>query len=216
MRVIDRFRMARGATARQAEGREADPLAVSESRAHTLVLWLLTAWTVLCALVMLVAQGDFSSMLAAGMPHDPAAQRLFGVQLLVLAPVYGYAAARPRNRGFHVWLPLAAQALTALAILYDIIAGNRGFGPAWPALTVALLFTLLLAAFQLAGEPAFQPHRELTALHRFEGDAGANEDSRTQRLHRASDPTDAEPPVNDRLPVEARESSKNDDPVLGA
>jgi hypothetical protein len=122
--------------------------------ARRAVEWLVAVWTAIGALSLILFQGSFSELVAAGM-RDGAGQRLLGAQLAALAPVYGYCAYR-RGRGSLAWLPIAGQSATAAVILFDVLAGHRHITTAAPALVVALGFAVLLVAFELAGDPFYR------------------------------------------------------------
>jgi hypothetical protein len=174
----------------------------SAPRERTLVLWLLCGWTVLQALGVLLLSGAVARVLAGGMA-DPDGRPLFAVQLLVAAAVYGWLAARPAlHRTPAGWLPLAAQALTALVLLLTMTAGGRSFGSSGLVFFVSLGFTLLLAGFRLAGEPYMPPPQAARPP------AGSETmDAATERLV---------PPAGGPEPARPRPHDRRDDDILGA
>lgn len=175
-------------------------------RPRTILYWALAVWTGFNALALLFSGGSVAKALAGGL-GDPAGRHLLGVQLLLLAIVYGATA---RRAGWLEWLPLLAEWLIVVVLAYDWLAGHRTFGATALALLVAVAFALLLAGFQLAGESTI--HTEYagqTAAH-----GGRANDAHTERLVRQSDQPEAVAPPE---PLKApRESNDADDRVLGA
>jgi hypothetical protein len=171
-------------------------------RERSLVLWLLCGWTALQALGLLLLSGAAARALAGGM-RDPDGRPLLAVQLLVAAAVYGWLAARPAlYRTWAGWLPLAAQALTALVLLLSMTAGDRSFGAGGFVFFVSLGFSLLLAGFRLAGEPYM-------ASPQASRPPGGSEtvDAATERLV---------PPAGGPEPARPRPRDRRDDDILGA
>jgi len=111
-----------------------------------LVLVLLALWTLLSGLALTFFQDASEATIGGGLEggQGQAAQRLLGVHLLVLAPVYGALAWEPKRFRLLLWIPYAAQGGVVLATLYDIGSGDRSFRDGALPLIVALIFFVLL------------------------------------------------------------------------
>jgi hypothetical protein len=116
---------------------------VSAAGAFRVLLVLLAVWTAFSGLSLAVFQGVNAATLAGGL-DDEAAQRLLGVHLLALVPVYLVLAWRPQQHRFLLWLPYAVQAGVVVATAYDVIAGNRDLQDGALPLIVAGIFLALL------------------------------------------------------------------------
>lgn len=184
-------------------------------RPHTILYWALAVWTGFSALALLFSTGSVARALAGGL-GDPAARHLLGVQLLLLAIVYGAIA---RRTGWLEWLPLLAEWLIAVMLTYDWLAGHRTFGATALALLVAIAFALLLAGFRLAGESTIHTQYAGPTTPNRRGDSAG--DTRTERLtHHPGEPV-ATLPVEpgQTAPVARAARQKPDEPddrVLGA
>lgn len=133
---------------------EEQPGAVISARsALRLVLVLLAIWTLLSGLTLTFFQEASDATIGGGLEGDQgaAAQRLLGVHLLVLAPVYGLIAWEPQRFRLLMWLPFAAQGGVVAATLFDIITGERDFVDGALPLFVASIFFALLMYVWLAG-----------------------------------------------------------------
>jgi len=111
-----------------------------------LVLLLLTLWTLLSGLALTFFQGAAAATIGGGLEggQGDAAQRLLGVHLLVLAPIYGLIAWQPERYRLIAWVPYAAQGGVVFAALFDIVTGARDIQGAALPLFVALTFFVLL------------------------------------------------------------------------
>ncbi len=117
---------------------------VSTQLLWRVVIILIAVWDSVAGLVLLAFRGASTGALGAGL-EDHAAQRLLGVHLLVLVPVYLHLAWRPeRYRGL-LWLPFAAQAGVVLVIGYNMVLGQTEVGDGALAFAVSLIFSALLA-----------------------------------------------------------------------
>ena len=119
---------------------------LSAESALRLVLVLLALWTVLSGLALTFFQDASEATIGGGLDggEGQAAQRLLGVHLLVLAPIYGMLAWEPRRFRLLLWLPHAAQGGVVAATLYDIMSGDRDFRDGALPLIVAIIFFVLL------------------------------------------------------------------------
>ncbi|HZQ38743.1 MAG TPA: hypothetical protein VFD32_22655 [Dehalococcoidia bacterium] len=177
-------------------------------RPRTILYWALAVWTGLNALALLFSGGSVAKALAGGL-GDQAGRHLLGVQLLLLAIVYGTIA---RRSGWLEWLPLLAEWLIAIVLAYDWLAGRRSFSATALALIVAIAFALLLAGFRLAGESTIHTQYSGPATANGLDAAGG---ARTERLSRHS----GEPgPVPAAEPAKTAQDGQDasDDRVLGA
>jgi len=137
---------------------EPQPGAVlSAESALRLVLVLLALWTFLSGLALTFFQDASEATIGGGLNEGQgqAAQRLLGVHLLVLAPIYGALAWEPKRFRLLLWIPYAAQGGVVFATLYDVISGDREFRDGALPLIVAMIFFVLLLYVTFARrEPA--------------------------------------------------------------
>jgi hypothetical protein len=122
---------------------------VNAESALRLVLLLLTMWTLLSGLALTFFQGASGATIGGGLEggQGEAAQRLLGVHLLVLAPVYGLIAWQPERYRLIGWLPYVTQGGVVLVTLFDIVTGKRDIQGAALPFFVALIFLVLLVYF---------------------------------------------------------------------
>ncbi len=124
---------------------------INTATAQRLVLVLLALWTILSGLALTFFQDASDATIGGGLRggEGHAAQRLLGVHLLVLAPVYGLIAWDPKRFRLLLWVPYAAQGGVIATTLYDIMRGYRHFADAALPLFVAIVFfgLLLYATF---------------------------------------------------------------------
>ena len=121
---------------------------VSVATARRLVLYLLGFWTAVWGLSLIFASG--AGALGAGI-DDTAAQRLLGVHVLILAPLYGLLAYNPTKYRVFFWVPYVSQAGITLVTLFDFLAGNRKSGEGVVPLVVAVIFLALMVFLWQAG-----------------------------------------------------------------
>jgi hypothetical protein len=128
---------------------------INAESAQRLVLVLLALWTLLSGLALVFFQDASEATIGGGLEggQGSAAQRLLGVHLLVLAPIYGLIAWEPRRFRLLLWAPYAAQGGVVLATLYDIVTGDRDFVDGALPLFVASVFFVLLLYVTFAGRP---------------------------------------------------------------
>lgn len=119
---------------------------LSAEGALRLVLILLALWTFLSGLTLTFFQDASEATIGGGLQggQGQAAQRLLGVHLLVLSPIYGMLAWEPKRFRLLLWLPYAAQGGVVAATLYDIMSGDREFRDGALPLIVAIIFFVLL------------------------------------------------------------------------
>jgi hypothetical protein len=132
-------------TATPAPQQPADEV-LSARSALRLLLALLALWTVFSALALIFFQDAGAATIGGGLEggEGEAAQRLLGVHLFVLAPIYGLLAWDPQRFRLLLWVPYVAQGGVVLATLFDIITGERDVQDGLLPLIVASVFFVLL------------------------------------------------------------------------
>jgi hypothetical protein len=123
------------------EATSAGGAVVSVVAARRLVLVLLAFWTAIWGLSLLLS-ADAGSLTAGIEQH--AAQRLLGVHILILAPVYALLGWNPTKYRVFLWVPYASQAGIALVTLFNLKHAVLPF-------VVAVIFLALLAFLWQAG-----------------------------------------------------------------
>ena len=132
---------------------------VATINAQTLLrvlLILLTIWTAFSGLALVFFQSAADATIGGGLDggEGKAAQRLLGVHLLVLAPIYGLLVWRPVQYHALRWVPYAAQGGVVVVTAFDILALDRGFLNGALPLFVATTFLVLLLYVWYAGVTA--------------------------------------------------------------
>jgi hypothetical protein len=123
----------------------AEGAVVSVGAARRLILLLLAFWTAVWGFSLLFAANAGS--LSAGI-EEHAAQRLLGVHVLILAPVYALLGWNPTKYRVFLWVPYASQAGIAVVTLFN-------FKDAVIPFVVAVIFlALLLFLWQAGRKPA--------------------------------------------------------------
>ena len=132
---------------------EEPPLVISSRNVLRLVLVLLAVWTMLSALALTFFQDASAATIGGGLKggEGEAAQRLLGVQLLVIAPIYGLLAWDPQRFRLLMWVPYVAQTGVVIATVFDIATGDRSFQTAALPLFVSVVFLALLLFATFAG-----------------------------------------------------------------
>jgi hypothetical protein len=123
---------------------------VSVVTARRLVLFLLAFWTAIWGLSLLFAAKAGS--LNAGIDQH-AAQRLLGIHILILAPLYALLGWNPTKYRVFLWVPYATQAGITVVTLFDLKHAVLPF-------VVAVIFLALLLFLWQAGRrptPAIKP-----------------------------------------------------------
>ena len=144
-------------TRSEARGPTAKGVINAES-AQRMVLVLLALWTLISALALTFFQSASAATIGGGLHggQGAAAQRLLGVHLLVLAPLYGLLAWEPRRFRLLLWVPYAAQTGVVAATIFDIATRDRSFADAALPLIVAIVFLALLLYVTFAGRNAIE------------------------------------------------------------
>jgi hypothetical protein len=114
---------------------------VSVGAARRLVLLLLAFWTAVWGSSLILAANAAS--LSAGI-EEHAAQRLLGVHVLILAPVYALLGWNPSKYRVFLWVPYASQAGITVVTLFN-------FKDAVLPFVVAVIFLALLVFLWQAG-----------------------------------------------------------------
>jgi hypothetical protein len=133
---------------------EEPPEAVISARsALRLLLVLLTVWTFFSGLALVLFQSGAAATIGGGLGggEGAAAQRLIGIHLLLLAPIYGLLAWEPERYRLLLWVPYAAQSGVVVVTVFDILADNRDFGEGILPLIIAATFLVLLVGVWRAG-----------------------------------------------------------------
>ncbi len=133
-----------------------DPVQEGMISARTMlriILVLLTLWTAFSGLALVFFQGAADATIGGGLDggEGKAAQRLLGVHLLVLAPIYGLLVWRPIEYHALRWVPYAAQGGVVIVTAFDILALDRDFLDGALPLFVAATFLVLLVYVWWAG-----------------------------------------------------------------
>jgi hypothetical protein len=116
---------------------------ISTRQLMRIVVLLIAVWSITAGVVLLAFPNAGSGALGGGIA-DRAGQRLIGVHLLLLAPVYLVIAARlDRYQGL-LWLPIAGQVALALTVAYNIISGDTSFSDGALSSVISLIFAGLL------------------------------------------------------------------------
>jgi hypothetical protein len=125
---------------------EASDSVVSANSALRLLLGLLSLWTFLSGLALVIFQDASEATIGGGLSggEGTAAQRLLGVHMLVLAPLYALLAWEPARFRLLLWVPYAALGGTLLVTLFDIITGDREIEDGLLPFVVNLVFFVLL------------------------------------------------------------------------
>jgi len=129
---------------------------INAQNALRLVLLLLTMWTLLSGLALTFFQGAAAATIGGGLEggQGEAAQRLLGVHLLVLAPIYGLIAWQPERYRLIAWVPYIAQGGVVLVTFFDIVTGARDIqGAALPFFVSLFFFVLLVYVWRTARIP---------------------------------------------------------------
>jgi hypothetical protein len=128
-------------TAKVATPARPEGAVVSVGAARRLVLLLLAFWTAVWGFSLLLAANAGS--LSAGIQEHPA-QRLLGIHVLILAPVYALIGWNPSKYRIFLWVPYASQAGIAAVTLFN-------FKDAVIPFVVAVIFLALLLFLLQAG-----------------------------------------------------------------
>ncbi|MCH8064937.1 MAG: hypothetical protein IIC90_03830 [Chloroflexi bacterium] len=127
-----------------------------------LLLVLLTIWTAFSGLALVFFQSAADATIGGGLDggDGEAAQRLLGIHLLVLAPIYGLLVWRPAQYSALRWVPYAAQVGVVVVTAFDIITLDRDFLDGALPLIVATTFLVLFLYVWYAGRTPLPPDEE--------------------------------------------------------
>ncbi len=142
---------------------------ISAQSALRLVIGLLAMWTLLSGLTLTFFQDASAATIGGGLEggQGEAAQRLLGVHLLVLAPIYVLLAWDPRRFRLLLWVPYAAQGGVVAATAFDLLTTSRDLRDGALPLIVATIFLVLLVYVWRAGKlPAEEEEEEELAAPR--------------------------------------------------
>jgi hypothetical protein len=128
---------------------------INAQSALRLLLVLLAIWTFFSGLALTFFQDAAAATIGGGLGggEGSAAQRLLGVQLLVLGPMYGMLAWEPQRFRPLLWAPYAAQGGMVAVTLFDIATGDRDFSDGVLPLIVATFFFVMLVYVTFASRP---------------------------------------------------------------
>ncbi len=144
---------------------------ISAESALRLVIGLLAMWTLLSGLALTFFQDASAATIGGGLEggQGEAAQRLLGVHLLVLAPIYVLLAWDPRRFRLLLWVPYAAQGGVVAATAFDLLTTSRKLQDGALPLIVATIFLVLLIyvwrAGKLPGQDAKEEEEEAVVPH---------------------------------------------------
>jgi hypothetical protein len=128
----------------RADATPAGVAVVSVGSARRLVLLLLAFWTAIWGFSLLFSAEAGS--LSAGIKED-SAQRLLGIHILILAPLYALLGWNPTKYRVFLWVPYLSQAGIIVVTLFDLKDAVLPF-------VVAVIFlTLLLFLWQAGRKP---------------------------------------------------------------
>ena len=144
---------------------------INADRALQLLLILLTIWTGFSGLVLLFFPGSAEATIGGG--QGQAAQRLLGVHVLVLAPIYGLLAWKRARYQTLLWIPYVVQTAVVVVTALNMVTGDLDFVDGLLPLTVAATFLTLLVFVWRAGQLQIAPQSEL--LSRFTSDDAEEE-----------------------------------------
>jgi hypothetical protein len=184
---------------------------VNANSALRLLLGLLALWTLLSGLALVIFQDASDATTGGGLSggEGTAAQRLLGVHMLVLAPIYGLLAWEPQRFRLLMWVPYAALGGTLLVTLFDILTGDRDIQDGLLPFVVNLVFFSLLVYVwrgsrprEGAAEPLSEPNparAEPPPPREAIQAAGTNDIPIDDQSHATSDP--ASPAGSEQRPL---------------
>ncbi|MEX1253397.1 MAG: hypothetical protein WEE64_03570 [Dehalococcoidia bacterium] len=149
---------------------------INAQSALRLLLVLLAIWTFFSGLALTFFQDAAAATIGGGLGggEGSAAQRLLGVQLLVLGPVYGMLAWEPQRFRPLLWAPYAAQGGMVAVTLFDIASRDRDFSDGVLPLIVATFFFVMLVYVTFASQRQ-EPEDEADVVAPPEGGEGPPE-----------------------------------------
>lgn len=149
------------------------PGMISADRALQVILILLTLWTIFSGVALLFFPDNTEATIGGG--QGPAAQRLLGVHILVLAGVYGLLAWNRERYHMLLWVPYAVQTAVVVVTVLNIVTGDLNFLDGLLPLAVATTFLTLLILIWRAGSLDILPESEFLSKFTADDDAAAVE-----------------------------------------
>jgi len=146
---------------------------INADRALQLILILLTVWTAFSGLVLLFFPDSAEATIGGG--QGEAAQRLLGVHVLVLAPIYGLLAWNRDRYRMLLWVPYVVQMAVVVVTALNMVTGDLDFVDGLLPLTVAATFLTLLVFIWRAGSIEIAPESELLTRFTSADDDAASE-----------------------------------------
>ncbi len=168
---------------------------INADRALQLLLILLTIWTAFSGLVLLFFPDSAEATIGGG--QGEAAQRLLGVHVLVLAPIYGLLAWNRERYQVFLWIPFVVQTAVVVVTVLNIVTGDLDFLDGLLPLTVSATFLTLLVFVWRTGQLQIAPESEL--LSRFmsqdaEEEVAASPEADLEPANAEDDTTPTPPP----------------------
>lgn len=154
-------------------GQETPPGMISADRALQVILILLTLWTVFSGIALLFFPDNAEATIGGG--QGPAAQRLLGVHVLVLAVIYGLLAWNREGYRMLLWIPYAVQAAVVVITVLNIVTGDLDFLDGLLPLAAAATFLTLLVLIWRAGNLDILPESEWLSKFTADDEAVASE-----------------------------------------
>ena len=162
---------------------------ISADRALRLLLILLTIWTAFSGLVLLFFPDSAEATIGGG--QGTAAQRLLGVHVLVLAPIYGLLAWNRERYRMFLWIPYVVQSAVVIVTGLNMVAGDIDFVDGLLPLTVSATFLTLLVFVWRAGRLEIAPESEF--LSRFTSADVEEEDEASAEAEEPTSEDDSRP-----------------------
>ena len=146
---------------------------VSAYGAFRLLLALLAVWSFFAGFSLLtqgLGQLSFGN-------ENPAAQRVIGAHMIVLAPVYALIAWRRSEYRLFIWMPYAGQLAIIIPALWELLLGDHDIDGAL-LFIVSVIFLVLLVYVWSSSHPLgfFQPDEEHDPSEDGEFDEDGDED----------------------------------------
>ncbi len=162
---------------------------ISADRALRLLLILLTIWTAFSGLVLLFFPDSAQATIGGG--QGEAAQRLLGVHVLVLAPIYGLLAWKRERYQMFLWIPYVVQTAVVTVTALNMVTGDLDFVDGLLPLTVATMFLTLLVFVWRAGRLEIAPESEF--LSRFASSDAEEEEETSGEVEEPTSEDDSTP-----------------------
>ena len=168
---------------------------INADRALQLLLILLTIWTAFSGLVLLFFPDSAEATIGGG--QGEAAQRLLGVHVLVLAPIYGLLAWNRERYQTFLWIPYVVLTAVIAVTALNMVTGDVDFVDGLLPLTVSATFLTLLVFVWRTGRLQIAPESEF--LSQFTSDDAEEEvatspEAELEPAPAEDDPTPTPPP----------------------